>query len=277
MAIVNRNLKNRIILWNVLAALAGFVLVLAAQVSVSAIARGYATTDSGLQTGMVAALSVDGSTNSSVERASQESSNRVVGIVTTFDNSLVTVGSGASKVLVENEGQVDAYVSDINGAIKQGDLLVLSPLKGILMKSGDVPATVIGIAAGTPEKTSPYSYQDGSQAKETQIAKIKINLNNQGSANGSVLRSDSALAKLGRYLVGKDVGETRVLIALILFVIVLIAEGSIIYGAISSAVTALGRNPLARKIIQAEMVRVVIVAIGVLLVGLGAVYSILWV
>lgn len=275
MAIVNRNLKNRIISWKVLAALAGFVFLAAVQVPVSAIARGYATADSGLQTGMVAALSVDA--NSSVERASQESSDRVVGIVTTFDNSLVTVGSGTSKVLVDNEGQVDAYVSDINGAIKQGDLLVLSPLKGILMKSGDAPATVIGIAGGTPERTSPYSYQDRSQAKETQIAKIKVNLNQQGSANGSVLRSDSALAKLGRYLVGKDVGETRVLIALILFVIVLVAEGSIIYGAVSSAVTSLGRNPLARKIIQAEMARVVAVAIGVLLVGLGAVYSILWV
>ena len=85
------------------------------------------------------------------------------------------------------------------------------------------------------------------------------------------------MSKLGKSLVGRDVGEIRVLIALLVFMIVLIAEGGIIYGAVSSAITALGRNPLARKVIQREMLQVFVVAIIVLVVGLGAMYAILWI
>jgi hypothetical protein len=242
-----------------------------------AIARGYKSDDTGLQTGMTVALSVDSSDDSKVERADQNSSDRVVGVVTTIDSSLITVSSGSAKVLVESEGQTDVYVSDINGLVNQGDTLVLSPLKGILMKSqGNVAATIIAIAASSSTETSTYSYEDNGEQKETQISKIAANLNHLGGDSGAA-QNDSALAKLGRSVVGKDVGELRVLIAMIIFVIVLIAEGGIIYGGISSAITALGRNPLARKIIRAELLRVVGIAIIVLFVGLGAVYAILWI
>lgn len=240
-----------------------------------ALARGYASSDMGLQTGMVVALTLDSSSSESVERATQDNSTRVVGIVTTADNSLITVSSSGAKVLVENEGQVDAYVSDINGLIKQGDSLVISPLKGILMKNNaNTPASVIAIAGGTSEDTTPYSYDDNGQTKQTKIIKIKVNLNHAGGASGTVV-SDSVLARIGRSLAGRDIGETRVVIAMILFFVVLIAEGGVLYGAISSALTALGRNPLASKIIRVEMVRVVAVAIFVLLIGLAAVYGVL--
>lgn len=252
--------------------------LLAVVTTASAIARGYNTTDQGLQTGMVAALSLDTATDPAVERASQDSTDRVVGIATTFDSSLVTVGSSTSKVLVENEGQVDGYVSDINGIVKKGDLLVLSPLKGILMKElSGTSAKAVAIAADSPGSPTAYTYTVDGKVINTTIAKIKVNLNHIGVQNNGTTVADSPLARLGRAVVGKEVGEVRVLIAMIIFVIVLIAEGSILYGAISSAVTALGRNPLARKIIRGELFRVVIVAIVVLAVGLGAVYGILWV
>ncbi len=247
------------------------------QAHVLAIARGYTTDDTGLQAGMVVALSLDPSSQAKVERATQASSDRVVGIVTTIDTSLVTVGSGVAKVLVESEGQTEAYVSDINGPVSQGDNLVLSPLKGVLMKlSANVPTTVIALAATGSITETVYSYQDNGQPKETNISKISINLNRQGVDIG-IVESDSALAKLGRSIVGKDVGEIRVLIALIIFIIVLIAEGGIIYGAVSSAITALGRNPLARKAIRSELLRVAAIAVAVLLLGVAAVYAVLWV
>ena len=197
---------------------------------VRAIARGYASSDTGLQTGMMVALSVAETNNPSVERATQENSSRIVGVITTLDNSLVSVSSGNSKVLVESEGQVKAYVSDINGPVVKGDQLVLSPLKGILMKIGDVPTTVLGIAADSPTEPTSYNYKNGNDTKDTKISKIKINLNNQGGNNQTGTKSDSALAKLGKTVSGKDISEIRVLAALILFVIVLIAEGAIKIG-----------------------------------------------
>lgn len=258
-----------------LIALLSFILLL--QGSILAIARGYTTDDNGLQTGMIAALSIDSSSGSKVERATQDSSDRVVGVVTTIDNSLVSVGSASTKVFVESEGQVDAYVSDINGEVSQGDTLVLSPLKGVLMKSKvGSRATIIALAATGPGVSVTYPYEEDGEQKQTNISKISVNLNRQGQ-NAAAAANDSALARLGRSIVGKEVGEIRVLIALIIFILVLITEGGIVYGAISSAITALGRNPLARKIIRTELIRVVAIAIIVLLVGLGAVYVVLWI
>ena len=272
---VAMHIKNQLRLATML--LAGSLITTAVMLpaGLSAIARGYITTDAGLQSGMVVALSVNESANSTVERATQDNNNRVVGIVTTVDNSLVTVSSETAKVLVESEGQADAYVSDINGEVKQGDLLILSPLKGILMKYDDTRAAVIVIAADSPVSASVYSYQEGNQKKDTGIAKIKINLNRQGITNTSDPVPETTLSRLGRTLAGKDVNEVRVLIALVIFVVVLVAEGGIIYGAVSSAITALGRNPLAGKIIRGEMFRVALIALAVLLIGLGAIYGVL--
>jgi hypothetical protein len=240
-----------------------------------AIARGYTTDDTGLQTGMVAALSSEG--DSKIQRATQDNSQRIIGIVTTFEDSSVTVASSTTKALVESDGEVNAYVSDMGGTITKGSLLALSSLKGVLMKIPESSnARVIAVAAedvSASTSDESYSISDG---KTTHIAKLKVNLSLQGSSTGQGSES-SPLADLGKAVVGKDVGEIRVLVALVLFVIVLIAEGGILYGAISSAITALGRNPLARKVIRREMIRVVVVALAVLLVGLGAVYTVLWI
>lgn len=245
-----------------------------------AIARGYKTDDIGIQVGMVVALTDDKTQDSKIERATQQNNQRVVGVVTNSDNSFVTVASATTTVLVESEGEVDAFVSDLNGYVSQGDLLVLSPLKGVLMKAKDgASAPIVGIAAANASSattSSSYPVEDNGSQKNTTIAKIRINLNRQGAAS-SGSQEDSSLSKLGKAVVGREVGETRVLVALILFVIVLIAEGGILYGAISSAIIALGRNPLARKVIRQEMIRVIVVALIVLAVGLGAVYAVLWV
>lgn len=264
-----------------LAALYLFVLTAAStMLPALAIGRGYKTDDTGLQVGMVVALTDDKSEDSKIERATQQNNQRVVGVVTNFDNSFVTVASSETTVLVESEGEVDAFVSDLGGEVSQGSLLVLSPLKGVLMKAdSNNTAPIVGIAAANASSattSSSYPVEGEGSKKNTTISKIKVNLNRQGAAStGS--QATSSLAKLGTAIVGREVGETRVIVALIVFVVVLIAEGGILYGAISSAIIALGRNPLARKVIRQEMIRVIIVALGVLLVGLGAVYGILWV
>lgn len=249
--------------------------------SVDAIARGYKTDDIGLQVGMVVSVSTNSTDDSKIERATQATNQRVVGVVTNFDNSFVTVASSNTTVLVESEGEVDAYVSDMGGEVTQGNLLVLSPLKGVLMKAKENDsAPIVGIAAADAKSavtSAAYEVNGNGNKKSTNIAKIKINLNRQGASSNNAAQDPSSLAKLGKSIVGREVGETRVFVALVLFVIVLIAEGGILYGAISSAITALGRNPLARKVIRQELVRVIVVAVVVLLVGLGAVYAVLWI
>lgn len=239
-----------------------------------AIARGYTTTDGGLQVGMVAALSVGSGETTNVERAAQETGDQIVGIVTTIDNSLVTISSGDAKVLVESEGQVEGYVSDINGPVEKGDLLIVSPLKGVLMRAGDSAGIVVGIAAEKTETGEQYEYEKDGQKATTQISKIIIDLSRKGS--NSVAGNDSSLSKLGRTLVGKPVSDLRVIVSLIVFLVVLMAEGGIIYGAVSSSITSLGRNPLAQSVIKGQLVKVGVIALMVLGIGVAAMYAILW-
>jgi hypothetical protein len=247
---------------------------------VLAIARGYTSADPGMKVGMVASLTSDDAHASEVERATQENVRRIVGVVTNVDDSVVSVASSSSKVLVESDGQMSAYVSDIGGQVTKGSLLAISPIKGVLMAvPADSGQSVVGVAGeAAADKTDAQSYEieDGTAKKSVKIVKIPINLNRAGSTN-SGNQVDSSLSRLGKAIVGRDVSEIRVVLALLLFLIVLLAEGAIIYGAISSAITALGRNPLARSAIRREMIRILFVAVVVFLIGLAAIYGILWV
>lgn len=259
-------------------AFAGFLALFCVGNALSA-ARGYSTDDTALKTGMVVAITNENDPNNpKVERASTDNASRAVGVVTTDGDSTITISSGTKQVLVETDGEVHAYVSDINGAVKQGDLLEISPLKGILMKSDGVDGVVLGIALEDAKLNEDDSYTvelDGD--KETAlIDRVRISLD-QKAISTAPQKADSSLERLGKSIVGKEVSEIRVVVALLIFIMVLIAEGGIIYGAVSSAITSLGRNPLARNIIRSEVVRVLAVALAVLIIGLIAIYMILWV
>lgn len=257
------------------------LLVVFAQAGlVFAVANGYNTEDLELKTGMVVAINAESPVdNPKVERASTDNAVRTVGVVTSEDISTVSISAGDKNVLVETDGEIDAYVSDINGEVRQGDLLEVSPLKGILMKADYVDGIIIGIAledANLPENESYVRDLNGYDKKTTIITKLRISLD-QKAISTVTQEVDSSLERLGESIVGKQVSEIRVVIAILLFIMVLIAEGGIIYGAVSSAITSLGRNPLAKDVIRSEMLRVIIVAVSVLLIGLIAVYVILWV
>lgn len=248
--------------------------------SAAALAQGYATDDAELRPGMVAALS-DGSTSEDpkVQRASDGNEDRIIGVVTTPGEGLVTVVSGPDQVYVQTTGEVDAYVSDINGSVEQGDLLTISPLRGILMKAGENTATVVGTALESmgDEQADNLEIEGGDVTRDVQLVKLRINLDHRAASNQQAGVTDSSLNRIGRAVTGRNVADVRVLAALAIFVIVLVAEGGIIYGAVSSTITALGRNPMARKIIIKEVVRVLLIAMAVLMMGIIAIYGVLWI
>lgn len=263
-----------------LSAALAYMVTAVALYPAAAAASGYFTDDSGLIPGMVVAISESSTPEEpKVERAALDKESKVIGVSTTSDSQLVTVGSGMTKVFVQTTGEATVFVTDLNGLVKNGDLLAPSPLLGILMKADESTAPIVGIAIEDFDESAAetqYIQENGKQ-KETKIAKVRINLDHKAASNQQASATDSSLERLGRAIVGKDVGEIQVVAALVVFLVVLVAEGGIIYGAISSAITALGRNPMARKIIRSEMIRVVGVAIIVLAIGLGAIYAILWI
>lgn len=247
----------------------------------AAVARGYSSDDNDLRPGMVVRLNPDSSPESQkVERATLEDLDRIVGIVVTPEDSDVTIGSVNESVFIETSGEADAFVADLDGPVKKGDLLTLSPLKGILTKGHSSSKLILGIALEdfSTQDTEKYTINTDSGKEEVEVAKIRVNLDRQGSSGQAAGdQPDSSLERLGKSITGREVSEIRMIIAMFIFVIVLVAEGAILYGAISSSITSIGRNPLARNLIKGELIRVIAVTMAVLLIGLAALYGILWV
>jgi hypothetical protein len=272
-------IKRLLVIGGLILSTASFLMV-GSTATAQALTKGYASNDTQLLPGMVASLSSDAEgSESRVERASVDNADKIVGIATTVNESLVTIASGASQAYVESEGGVGAFVTDVNGAPKKGDLLTISPLKGILMKADEGGASIILAVADedfSAESAEKYELTgDGPQS--ALIQKIRVNLDRQGAGTRNVADVKSSLDNLGKLITGREIGAFRVLIALIIFVLVMITEGAILYGTISSAISSVGRNPMAHSIIRRELIRVLAVVSLVLVIGLGAIYGILWI
>lgn len=245
----------------------------------ASIAQGYTTTDSDLVTGMAASLSpTSTSDNRVVERATTSNKAKFVGIVTTKDANLVTLTSGAANIVVATTGEATAFASDANGGIKKGDYLAVSPLKGILMHAGDSEPNAIGTALEDLSLGQANSQQiDTSDGKKTvHVATIRVEISPSTIALASSNNeSKSFLKTLGQGIIGRSVSEWQVLSALIIFTLILIIEGSMVYGAIHSTIIALGRNPLAHEAVYKQLFQVLLAALGILAFGMAVIYAVL--
>ena len=243
------------------------------------VSKGYFTDDQDLVPGMVVQLSEseDSSEFTKVERGTNQLDSKIIGIATGPDDNFVVIASSQQQVYVQTDGEASVWVSDVNGEVKAGDQLTISPLSGILMKSSGGSGINFGNALEDFQQNNAESFNitaGDSGTTTTKVQRLKINLDSR-SFSGQQVLADSTLSSIGEALAGRKVGEARVVIALIIFLIVLVAEGGIIYGAVSTAITSLGRNPLAKDSIKAELLRVAGIAIIVLLVGLAVVYGVL--
>ncbi|MGI9028315.1 MAG: hypothetical protein ACR2FM_05765 [Candidatus Saccharimonadales bacterium] len=247
-----------------------------ASASAQGFARGYATNDQGLKNGMVVTFSNTSTPDKPyVERATREDIQKVIGVTTTSEDNLLTIASAEQEVYVQNSGVVSVLTSDVNGDIKKGDKLTLSPLKGILMRGDDVnPIIGSAVADFSKDNAESQTVSTDSGEKTVLVNKLEVTIDG-GLIENQVGNNSSALQKIGKSVTGKDVGELQVIIAMVIFLSVLIAEGSIVYGAVSSGIISMGRNPMAQKVVSRELVRVLGIAVVVLFVGLAAVYTVM--
>ncbi len=273
--VVQRLVYNTGAAWRVLVASILFVMLFGGVTY--GIVQSYITNDDELVPGMVVSLDESStSENKIVVRAGIADIRRVIGFSTTVEESLVSVARADRPVYVATDGTVSALIADTNGPVRSGDLLRLSSLRGILERANDNEA---GIATALNDSdfsnAETYLTSDGIS---TSAEKIDVSINNQALySQGDEIAEQSTLEQFGYRVTGKNIGEIRVLAALIIFMLVMIAEGGIIYGAISSSMNALGRNPLAKKAIRQELFRVMLITLLVLAIGLGSIFAILFV
>lgn len=245
------------------------------------VAQGYGT-DGLIQNGMIVRL--DPTNSSKVMTMDLSHMSKMLGVIVSGNESALTIGQSTSgqEVYVSNTGQHDVLVSSQNGSISIGDYITISSLAGIGMKADPNEAEVLGQAAGNfnanSNSLSNVQLNIGSGQKQTvSIGLIPVTINieknplfNQGSHG-----IPSILSNITKYATNKSVSATRVYLGMLCVLAGMVVTITLIYSAIKSSFISIGRNPLAKKAIMLNLIRVLIISILIFGISLGAAYLII--
>lgn len=226
---------------------------------------------------LIAGTIVVTDSDDAVGPARQDQGRQVLGVVSAAADGALDPGT----VGVVSSGIVSVLVSDIAGPIKSGDPVTVSPINGIGMKASP-PNWIIGIAQADFEtsanKTVQQTVDIGTNDTKTVLIKelpllLSVSYYSPGDTrgqNGFIAPVSDILESLS----GRSVSTNRTIVALLVFAIAIIFLVTLVYSAVKNSLTAIGRNPLAGSRISGELIRVLVTAIGVIVVTLVAIYAI---
>jgi hypothetical protein len=262
-------------LWIVVVAIFALILPLTAS-AVTSLSQGFATSEA-LPIGSI--VSLKNNTTDQIIAASSSSADSILGVIINDGSSLLTLSNGQeNQVQVATSGMVSVLVSDINGAIAQGDSITASPVKGVGMKATS-NAKVVGIAQGKPVNSSPdkQTYTDG-EGKQHPIVlgqvPVLINVSYYYKQPDKTI-IPSAIQNVANALAGKTVNTTPILVSGAIFIITLAVVVSMIYSMIRSSIISVGRNPMSQSAVYRDVIQLSALILAILAVSLTAIYFIL--
>lgn len=176
----------------------------------------------------------------------------------------------SGKVPILSSGDAYVRVSTVNGEIKQGDFLTTSEIVGAAMK-----ATDRGIILGT-------ALEDFSQEDPTNVGRIlvQIDITDTKIAGTIALEEGSALNLIDVFSASKRAlyespSDSFKYIVAAIVVIVSFIFGFITFKKVAvKGVEAIGRNPLASKIIGFGILMNLIITVSIIIAGLILAYFI---
>ncbi|MEX0934304.1 MAG: hypothetical protein WDZ42_00725 [Candidatus Saccharimonadales bacterium] len=219
-----------------------------------------------LPTGMV--VSLVSSETREVEPANRGNVNNLLGVVVQGTDSLMTISSQESNVQVATDGISEVLVTDEGGPISEGDYLSVSSISGIAKVAGVGDSKILGTARGNFEDAdiSTITVEDSNGTRQVNVARIPLVI--QIGANPNLREQASFLPDIiqgsADAVAGEAVGPTRIII--VLFVIAAGTLGSMVllYGAVSSTIISIGRNPLSDGSVYGGLLRTIVVSVAIL-------------
>lgn len=194
-------------------------------------------------------VSLDKERNDFVEASSVTNGSSLLGVAVAANDSLLAVDETAGKAQVATSGDAKTLVSTLNGDIKVGDQVAVSPFAGVGMKA--VPGSrIVGLAQSSFNDSSDGASKQEVTDKNGKTKQLSIGYVSVSIAIGTKSSADtqqlSSLQKLGKSLTGHTVSTTRVLISLLTVIVSIVALTTLIYASIYGGIISIGRNPLAR-------------------------------
>jgi hypothetical protein len=257
-------------------------LVRAASSESAPVTQSYGT-DSVVQKGMIVRLNAKDS--SKVEPLREDQSKDMLGVVVAANDAALSLTSDLSKrqVYVATYGKYEVLVSTQNGSISAGDLISISTIDGVGMKADGETETVIGKALsgfdGASNVLGTSTLTDTSGKKtEVSLGRVKLQVLVQPNPLRSVALPTAFtnfLSRVGYSVSNKTVNPGRLYLALLVLVIASFVSAILMFSGVKSAMTAIGRNPLAKKAIYRSLIQVIISSLIVFIIGIFAVYLLL--
>jgi hypothetical protein len=259
-----------------------FVLTLSGGISAqaqsaggAAIAQGFVV-DGALDNFVTGALvSVKSGSDNTVQLATEKNATQLVGVVS--KTPLVALSNGEAEVQVIINGSVSALVSDINGAVKAGDKITVSPIAGVGMRA-TANAQVVGTAQADFDSvsTTAQTIKDTSGNDRTvHLGRVPLQVNvsyYQSETSGLV---PPFIQGVANSLAGRPVSLIRILVCTVLLLLAFATSAIVLYTSVRSGIISIGRNPLAAKAIRRGLLQVGLALLLVLGLTLLASYLIL--
>lgn len=210
-----------------------------------------------------------------IDLATTDNANQLIGVIDTLP--LVSLSSGDRKVPVILTGSTTAFVSDINGLVKNGDKITASPIAGVGML-----ATSSGQIVGTAK--SDFKENAGDSRKITDKKGVTRTIHIQKlpvqvgvayySAPGSNILPPF-IQDIADGIAGKPVPLIRIIFGMVILFIALTFTIVMTYSSTKSTVSALGRNPLGSTQIMRGQYRSILMAFVIIGCALIAAYLLL--
>jgi len=212
-------------------------------------------------------VSLDPQHSGYVQLATTANGSRVLGVALLNSDSLLAVDSDNAPIQVAINGSVNTLVSTLNGNIKVGDQISVSPFGGIGM--GAMPGThVVGIAQTAFNNTSSGATAESVKDKTGQTRQIEVGyvrlsiaVGTAGNAGTGGTPQLNLLQKLVKSLTGHTVSIIRILLSIVVTIISIVSLVTLIYASIYGSIVSIGRNPLAQHAVFRTLTSVMVMAV----------------
>lgn len=216
----------------------------------------------------------------SIEPAHVNNSNYLTGVVVAGGESLLDINRQGGTIHVATSGDVEVFISDVNGPITTGDFIGASWLAGVAMRADQSSQQrLLGVAlqpfsSDSADKKTITDIDTLTGKVTANVGKIAVRLFDRDIGTDTSLEQ-SGIEALAQRIAGKDVAYARVLMAVGLFILSAIISGVFLANAIRGSFISLGRNPLASDSIFASLLQVSGVSIGLVIIGAFLAYLVL--
>lgn len=190
----------------------------------------------------------------------------VVGVVTDNPSIMVQINNGGTTFAIATSGVALVNVSAANGSIKQGDLITSSTTPGIGVK-----ATRTGFVLGTAMDSF-----SSDNPKDIGQVPVSLNIHYFYSTKETISQIVSDLINLAALsLTDQPSAVIRYIVAALTLVIAVAAGFFSFIRVARYGVEALGRNPLASRMIQLGIIFNVVITVTIILAGVVVSYLII--